>query len=260
MKGHSTLGVVTRKSIELGGSLGRASATRRGLFFVTQEALKIKNIPIEKATVAVQGFGNIGSWFTRIIYEAGAKIVAVSDWRGWIYNPKGLDILTLYEYVYNNPENKDKTVVGFLDAKKEISNAELLELEVDVLAPCAIEGQITKENASRIKAKIIVEGANGPTTPEADEILVNKDILILPDILADAGGVTVSYFEWVQGNDALFWSEEEVNKKLEQIMVKAFNEVVNEAKRRNWKDLRMAAYAITVQRVAKQYELRGVFP
>lgn len=260
MKGHSTLGVVTGKPIELGGSLGRASATGRGLYFVTREALKVKGIPIDKATVAVQGFGNVGSWFARIIAKDGAKIIAVSDWKGGIYNPDGLDVEELYNYVYNNPENKDRSVVGFPGATKEITNAELLELDVDVLAPCAIEGQITKDNADKIKAKIIAEGANGPTTPEADEILSKKGIMVLPDILANAGGVTVSYFEWVQGNDALFWSEEEVNSRLEQIMVKAFNEVLEEAKKRNWNDLRMAAYAIAVQRVAKQYELRGVFP
>ena len=260
MKGHSTLGVVTGKPIELGGSLGRASATGRGLFFVTREALKLKNIPMEKATVAVQGFGNVGSWFARLIHDAGAKVVAVSDWKGGVYNPDGLDVYALYDHVYNNPENKDRSVVGFPGAAKEITNSELLELEVDVLAPCAIEGQITKENAPRIKAKIIAEGANGPTTPDADAILTEKGVMILPDILANAGGVIVSYFEWVQGNDALFWSEEEVNSKLEELIVKAFNKVLDEAKKRNWKDLRMAAYSIAVQSVAKQYELRGIFP
>ncbi len=259
-KGHSELGVVTGKPVELGGSLGRASATGRGVFFVTRQALQKLGLPVEGATVAIQGFGNVGSWFARIVAEHGAKVVAISDWKGGIYNEAGLDVEDLYKYVYENPENTDKTVVGYSKITKKITNQELFALEVDVLAPCAIEGVITKDNAGDIKAKILVEGANGPTTPGADEILQKKEILVFPDVLANAGGVTVSYFEWVQGNDALFWKEEEVNSKLEEIIVRAFDSVYDYADSCCNKDFRTAAYAIALERIVKQYELRGIYP
>jgi len=260
MGGHSALGVVTGKPVELGGSLGRASATGRGVFFVTRQALKRLKIPMEGASIAVQGFGNVGSWFSRIIADHGAKIVAVSDWKGGIYNENGLDVEELYKYVYENPDNHDKSVVGYPDITKEITNEELFALEVDVLAPCAIESVITKYNAHTVKAKIVAEGANGPTTPGADEILLKNNILVLPDILANAGGVTVSYFEWVQGNDALFWTEEEVNAKLEEIIVRAFDSVFDYADECCTNDMRTAAYAIALKQIVKQYELRGIYP
>ena len=258
--GHSALGVVTGKPVELGGSLGRAAATGRGVFFVTRRAMERLNLPLEGATIAVQGFGNVGSWFARIISENGAKVVAVSDWKGGIYNEQGFDVEDLYRYVYENPDNKDRTVMGYPKEHKIISNDELFTLDVDVLAPCAIEGVITKENAPNIKAKILAEGANGPTTPDADEILIKNGVLVLPDILANAGGVTVSYFEWVQGNDALFWSEEEVNNRLEEIMTRAFDNVFENADECCTSDIRLAAYAIALKRLVKQYELRGIYP
>jgi len=258
--GHSALGVVTGKPVELGGSLGRDSATGRGVFFVTRQAVKRLKLPLKGATVAVQGFGNVGSWYARIIAESGSNVIAVSDWHGGIFNEEGFDVEDLYKYVYENPENTDQTVLGYQHSTKDISNEELLELEVDILAPCAIESVITKYNASNIKAKIIAEGANGPTTPDADEILKEKNVLVLPDILANAGGVTVSYFEWVQGNDALFWTEEEVNNKLEEIMVRAFDSVFDYADEHNIKDMRLAAYAIASEKIVKQYELRGIYP
>lgn len=258
-KGHSVLGVVTGKPVEIGGSKGRDAATGRGVFFTTREILKRKGMPLEGTTIAIQGFGNVGSWFARIAHEHGAKVVGIVDLYGGVYNPDGLDIEDLYKYVYENGDNQIKTVKDYPKAEP-LTNEELWKLDVDVLSPCATEGQITKQNAPDIKAKIIVEGANGPTTPEADDILTEKEIIVVPDILANAGGVTVSYFEWVQGNDALFWEEEEVNAKLEHIMVKAFSEVYDKKEEMDLASLRLAAYAIAVKRVAKQIELRGIYP
>ncbi|MHA1200176.1 MAG: Glu/Leu/Phe/Val family dehydrogenase [Candidatus Heimdallarchaeaceae archaeon] len=258
--GHSALGVVTGKPVELGGSLGRVAATGRGVFFVTRQAMQKMGIPLEEATIAVQGFGNVGSWFARIIAEHGAKVVAITDWKGGIYNENGFDVEDLYNYVYENPENTDKSVFGYTKITKEITNEELLAMEVDVLAPCAIENVISKYNAETVRAKIVAEGANGPTTPDADEILMKNDVMVLPDILANAGGVTVSYFEWVQGNDALFWTEEEVNSKLEEIMIRAFDSVFDYTVTCCNKDMRTAAYAVALERLVKQYELRGIYP
>ncbi len=257
--GYSELGVVTGKPVELGGSLGRASATGHGVYIITREALKRMNMSLDKTTIAIQGFGNVGYWYAHFMSTNGAKVVAIADYKGAIYNKEGLDIEKLFSYVYENEENKAKSVVGF-PGSEEINNREFFGLEVDVLAPCALESQITINNAEDIKAKLIAEGANGPTTPEADEILIEKGITILPDVLANAGGVVTSYFEWVQGNDALFWSEEEVHKKLEELMVKAYTKVITKAEENNWKDLRMAAYAIAVMDIAKQMELRGIYP
>ncbi len=258
--GHSALGVVTGKPVELGGSLGRAAATGRGVYFVTRQAMKRLGIEMEGATVAVQGFGNVGSWFARIIAENGAKVVGVSDWKGGIYNENGFDVEDLYKYVYENPDNSDRSVVGYQHSTKDITNDELFALEVDVLAPCAVESVITKYNAHTVKAKIVAEGANGPTTPGADEILKDNNVLVLPDILANAGGVTVSYFEWVQGNDALFWTEEEVNSKLEEIMVRAFDKIFDHADECCINDMRLSAYTVALETIVKQYELRGIYP
>ena len=255
IKGYSIPGVVTGKPVAIGGSLGRNEATGRGVFFITRETLKYKNIPLAGATVAVQGFGNVGSNYARIIAENGAKVVAVSDMWGAIYDANGLDIPELCEYI-----KKNQKVKGF-PGTKSISNSELLELKVDVLSPCASGGQITKENAENIKAKIIIEGANGPITPEADKILFKKAIMVVPDILANAGGVTVSYFEWVQGIAQYFWSEEEVNQKLETIMVKSFNDVLAKYKEYGEKyEMRISAYILALSRVVEATKLRGIFP
>ncbi len=259
-KGYSELGVVTGKPVEVGGSKGRAAATGRGVFFSSREALKKKNIPLEGATIAIQGFGNVGHWFALLAYQHGAKVVGIVDAYGGVYDSNGLDIEDLYTYVYENEENTLKSVKGYSKVEKTLTNEELWKLDVDILGPCAIEGQITKKNANDIKAKIIVEGANGPTTPEADDILTKNGVMVVPDILANAGGVTVSYFEWVQGNDALFWEEEEVNAKLEHIMVKAFDEVYEKMEEMDLANMRLAAYAIAVKRIEQQIKLRGIYP
>jgi len=255
IKGYSIPGVVTGKPVAIGGSLGRKEATGRGVFFISRETMKYKNIPLERATVAVQGFGNVGSNFAAIIAENGAKVIAVSDMWGAIHDPNGLDIPKLCEYIKQN-----RKVEGF-PGTKSISNNELLELKVDVLSPCASGGQISKKNAENIKAKIIVEGANGPITPEADEILFKNGILVVPDILANAGGVTVSYFEWVQGIAQYFWSEKEVNQKLETIIVKAFYDVLTKYEEYGKKyEMRMSAYILALSRVVEATKLRGIFP
>ncbi|HKZ43151.1 MAG TPA: Glu/Leu/Phe/Val dehydrogenase, partial [Candidatus Hodarchaeales archaeon] len=255
LKGYSVPGIVTGKPVELGGSLGRVEATGRGVFFCVREALKHKKLSPQGVVIAVQGFGNVGSNFAKIVAENGAKVVAVSDVYGAIYNPSGLDIPALLKHVETT-----KRISGFLGAK-EITNSALLELDVDILAPCALEKQITSENASKIRAKIIAEGANGPTTPEADEILFKKGVMVIPDILCNAGGVTVSYFEWVQGLQSFFWSEDEVNSRLERVIVKAFHETMekNEFLKGQY-DLRIAAFVLAVERIVQATKMRGIFP
>lgn len=254
LKGYSVPGIVTGKPIQLGGSLGRAEATGRGVFYTTREALKYLGIPLQGATVAVQGFGNVGASFAKIIAEEGAKVVAVSDMWGAIYNPDGLDMPALITYV------REHRKVGGFPGSRELTNDELLRLNVDVLAPCALEGQITVDNADEVQAKVIAEGANGPVTPEADAIFYKKKIFVIPDILCNAGGVTVSYFEWVQGLDRMFWSEEEVNSKLEKILVRAFNQVLAKYEALEEHEMRMAAYVLAVERVVEATQLRGFFP
>lgn len=252
-KGYSVPAVVTGKPIEIGGSLGRREATGRGVMFTTRDALQHLGIPIEGARVVVQGFGNVGGIGAQLLQESGCTIIAVSDSQGGIYNPKGLDAVDVKRH-----KAETRTVVGYPGTDK-ITNEELLELDCEVLVPAALENEITRENADRIKARVISEGANGPTTPEADAILFDKGIFVIPDILANAGGVTVSYFEWVQGLQSFFWTEEEVNKNLEKIMVKAFQDVLTISQQKKV-DMRIAAYILAIDRVATATLLRGIYP
>lgn len=256
IRGHTELSIVTGKSLELGGSLGRLEATGRGVHIVMEEALKQQKQSSKNATIAIQGFGNVGSNFAQIAFQNGAKIIAVTDAHSGCYNPEGLNIPEILDYVTNNP---NRTVEGYPNAEI-ITNKELFTLDVDILAPCATQNQITRENADKIEAKLIVEGANGPTTPLADSILNEKGIVILPDILANAGGVTVSYFEWVQGLQYFFWDENQVNEALKKIMVRAFAEVNQMKEKYNTRDFRTAAMALAVHRVARAIQLRGIFP
>jgi glutamate dehydrogenase/leucine dehydrogenase len=252
-KGYAVPGVVTGKPIEIGGSYGRNEATGRGVYFCILNALKYLNLSPEGIKVAIQGFGNAGSVCAKLLYKEGCKIVAVSDSKGGIYNSKGINIEELIKI-----KEETGTVLNYKDSDK-ITNEELLTLEVDVLVPAALENQINERNADKIRAKIIAEAANGPTTPEADEILEEKNVFIIPDILANAGGVVVSYFEWVQALQAFFWSEREVNLKLRERMEKTFWKVVDlrESKKIG---MRMSAYVIGVGKVAEATRLRGLYP
>lgn len=258
--GYSAPGVVTGKPIDIGGSEGRLTATGRGAMFVVNEALKYKKIKPSDCTVSIQGFGNVGSATAQFLYELGCKIVGVTDISGGLFNKKGIDIPKLLEYVKNNPK---KTIEGFADGDFVIgvkkANDELFNLDVDILAPCALENQITKENAPKIKAKIIAEGANGPTTPEADEILHKNGVMVLPDILTNAGGVTVSYFEWVQDLQSHFWQLENIDKELKRIITKSFCDIIAITEKEKV-DMRLAAYILAVSRVATAVKLRGVYP
>ena len=257
INGHTELGVVTGKPLELGGSLGRVEATGKGVFLTLEEALKQQNKQCcDGVSIAVQGFGNVGSYFAKNAYEHGAKIVGIVDAFGGVYDPEGLSIPKLLEYAANHPK---RSVEGYPNSDV-ISNKELLKLNVDVLAPCAMENQITAANADNVNAKLIIEGANGPTTPKADDILTEKGIFVVPDILANAGGVTVSYFEWVQGLQSFFWNEKQVNEALKDILLRAYSEVNNMRKKHNLRDLRTAAMSLAVKRVAQAIKLRGIFP
>lgn len=283
IKGYSVPGVVTGKPVHVGGSLGRNEATGRGCMFTIREALKHleykiiepekwketcaecsqkinivdgdegAGLRIDNATVAVQGFGNVGSISARLLHEKGAKIVAVSDSRGGIYSKEGLDIHYVLEH-----KSKTGSVIG-IDGTESLDQQQILEVDCDILIPAALENQITESNADNIKSKIVAEAANGPTTPEADKILYEKNIFMIPDILANAGGVTVSYFEWVQGLQQFFWSERDVNVKLRSIMVNAFSDVLAKYKE-NDTDMRTAAYIVAVDRVADAIMHRGIFP
>ncbi|MGE0823173.1 MAG: Glu/Leu/Phe/Val dehydrogenase [Candidatus Binatia bacterium] len=251
--GYSVPAVVTGKPVVVGGSLGRAEATGRGVVVTTMEALKHRNMSIERARVIVQGFGKVGAPAALLAQAHGARVIAVSDVSGGLVNRNGIDVPTLRAYVA-----EQKTVVGYPQAEP-ISNAELLELECDVLMPCAMENQITAANAGRVRAKIIAEGANGPLTPEADDILLRNGIFIIPDVLCNAGGVTVSYFEWVQDLQSFFWREEEINERLRQIMVRSFTVLYNFSREKNI-DMRTAAQVFAIQRVAEAMQLRGIYP
>jgi glutamate dehydrogenase/leucine dehydrogenase len=251
--GFTVPSVITGKPIAVGGSLGRNEATARGCVFTIREACKKIGIELAGATVAVQGYGNAGSIAAYLIHDLGAKVVAVSDSKGGVLNWDGMDPRAVIEHKKNTG-----SVIGYPGAQ-QITNEELLELEADILIPAALENVITSENAPRIKAKISGEAANGPNTPEADEILHNNGVLVLPDILANAGGVTVSYFEWVQGLNRLFWSEDEVNRRLETIMVKSFEDVYSIAQKRNI-NMRQAAYVLAIGRVVEAMQLRGFYP
>jgi glutamate dehydrogenase (NAD(P)+) len=252
--GYTVPGVVTGKPVSLGGSEGRTEATARGTVYCIVEAARHLGIELDKATVAVQGFGNAGSIAARLISEEGSSVVAVSDSTGGIHDPTGLDIPKVIAW-----KQEHGTVQGFPGAT-DSSNAEVLEVECDILIPAALENQITAANAGRIKARLVAEAANGPTTPEADEILFKSGkTFMIPDILCNAGGVTVSYFEWVQDLNRDHWSEQVVNEKLKEIMVKAFREVLAVA-RREQIDMRSAAYLLAVKRVADAMEMRGLYP
>lgn len=252
IRGYNEFGVITGKPVIVGGSLGRLEATSRGCVFVIREAARATGLKLNGATVAVQGFGNVGSIAARLLQqEDGCRVVAVSDSSGGIYNPGGLDIAAVEAH-----KAETGSVLGFPGAR-EISNEELLALECDILVPAALENQITGRNAGKIKARIIAEGANGPTTPEADRILAQKKILVLPDVLANAGGVTVSYFEWVQNQYGYYWSEEEVNNRLERKMVEAFNTVYDLYRKRKDIDMRGAAYLVAIERISEAMYLRG---
>ncbi|CUU08838.1 glutamate dehydrogenase (NAD(P)+) [Candidatus Thermokryptus mobilis] len=246
--------VVTGKPLILGGSPGRREATGRGVMIVTLAAMEKLKLKPKKSTAVVQGFGNVGSVSAKLLAERGLKIIAISDITGGYYNKKGIDIEKAIQYVQKNPE---RTLEGF-DGGEKITNKELLELECDVLIPAAREDQITKNNAPNIKAKLIVEGANGPTTASADPILEEKGILVVPDIVANAGGVTASYFEWVQDRMGYYWTAEMVNERLERIMISAFENVYDTAKKYGV-SLRLGAYILAVDKVAKTLKIRGIY-
>jgi glutamate dehydrogenase/leucine dehydrogenase len=252
-KGITSLGVVTGKPLAIGGSLGRNEATARGCQFTIREACEEKKIPLRGSKVVVQGFGNAGNIAAKLLHSDGARIMAVSDSQAGIFNGDGLDPLKVLAH-----KEKTGSVKGYPGADT-ISNEKLLELQCDILVPAALENQIHAGNADRIKAKIVAEAANGPTTPAADEVLHKNGIFVIPDILANAGGVTVSYFEWVQGLYSFFWEEEEVNQKLEKIMKRAFHEVHRTAEKHDV-HMRTAAYILAVGRVAEATRLRGIFP
>jgi glutamate dehydrogenase (NAD(P)+) len=251
--GSTQLGVVTGKPLQIGGSQGRNEATARGVQFVTREACREKGIPLKGAKVVVQGFGNAGSIAARLLSEDGASIIAVSDSSGGIVNPRGLDIHAVLAW-----KAQSGALKGFSGAEP-ITNERLLELECDVLIPAALENQITLENAARIRAKIVAEAANGPTTPGADEVLFRNGVFLIPDILANAGGVTVSYFEWVQSLQSFFWEEVQVNQHLEKVMTRAFAEVLA-ISRKYRVHMRTAAYILAVGRVAEATRIRGIYP
>ncbi len=253
LKGYSVPGVVTGKPLFIGGSLGRDAATGRGVMYVIEEAAKHLGIQLQDAEVVVQGFGNVGSNAAILIEEKGCKTIGICDVYGAVYNKEGIDIKKAVDFVRSTGK-----IVG-LPETEPINPTEFLTLECDILVPAALEGQITKDNADRIKAKIVAEGANGPTTPEADEILFDKGIFVIPDILANAGGVTVSYFEWVQDLMAHYWTEEEVNNKLEKIMKDAFKQVYDSATAQK-SSMRDAAYMLAVARVAEATRIRGIYP
>lgn len=257
LKGHCIHGVVTGKPLELGGALGRNEATGRGVMFTTLNILKKLGIPSEGTTVAVQGAGNVGSVSAKLLHEAGLKVVAISDVSGGIYNPDGLDIPTILSYLAADRRNLLKDFNE--DGTTHISNKELLELPVTVLVPAALENQINAGNAGKIQAKLIVEAANGPTTSEADEILAKRGIEVVPDILANAGGVVVSYFEWVQNIQSVSWTEDEVNKKLKDIMDAAFESVWDLTQEKHT-TLRMGAYLIALKRVVDAKSARAIWP
>lgn len=252
LKGEYSPGFITGKALSMGGSAGRTAATGRGVSVACQEALKLKKIDPKDATCAVQGFGNVGSWSAKLIHDLGVKIVAISDVFGAIYNEDGIDPYALDEYVKKNGK-----VSGFPGTKALKEKNDLLELAVTVLVPAAMEGQITGANADKIQAPIIVEGANGPTTPDADEILDKKKIFVVPDILANGGGVTVSYFEWVQNLYRFFWTEEEVIERQNRMMREAFAEVYAMSKKYKV-DMRVAAYIVAINALAEPMKLRGI--
>jgi glutamate dehydrogenase (NAD(P)+) len=252
-QGRTVPGVVTGKPLLIGGSAGRRDATGRGLVYALGRAARDLGLELRGTRLVVQGFGNVGSVVARLLWREGALITGVGDARGGIANSRGLDIRELTNHV-----KEAGTVVGFPGAEP-ISNAELFELPCDILVPAALGGQITVENADRIKARVIAEGANGPTTSEADQILDERGVTVIPDILANAGGVVVSYFEWVQGLQYYFWRESEINTRLQELILRAYNQVTAVAKRES-ANLRTAALMLGVRRVAEAFQIRGMYP
>jgi glutamate dehydrogenase (NAD(P)+) len=252
-KGHSVLGVVTGKPLSIGGSLGREEATARGGLYCIRDAAAKRERSVAGMRVAVQGFGNVGSYLALFLHQEGAIVTGISDSTTALHNDKGIDVPAAFEH-----KREFRTLAGLRDAEA-ITNDELLLLDVDVLAPCALEQVIRADNADRVKASIVCEGANGPVTPAADAILEDKGVLILPDVLANAGGVVVSYFEWVQGLQEYFWKESEVNAKLNDIVSRSFEETWETAERRDV-PMRVAAYGVAVQRVAEATITRGIYP
>jgi glutamate dehydrogenase (NAD(P)+) len=250
--GHTTTSVVTGKPLELGGSLGRHEATGRGVMIVSRESAKHVGFDIRGASVAVQGFGNVGSISAQLLASIGARVVAITDWKGGVYNARGLDVPALLEYVKTG-----KTVHGF-PGGEPLTNDQLFALDVDLLIPAALENQITLANAPSIRARVLVEGANGPTEPEAHRYLHEHGVFVVPDILANSGGVTASYFEWVQDRYGYFWTEKEVNERLEAKMCEAFGSVVKTATEHKV-DMRTAAYIVAIGRVATATKLRGMY-
>ncbi len=251
-KGYSTLGVVTGKPLSIGGSAGRNEATAEGCYVAIEEAAKRLSLPLKGATAAVQGFGNAGSFAAKFLDEAGARVVAVSDSKGGIYDKRGLSVAGLFE------TKEKKGSVTAVKAER-ISNEDLLELPVDILVPAALEGVITRRNAPRVKARIVAEAANGPTTPEADDILHKKGIVVIPDILANAGGVTVSYFEWVQDLYSFFWEPDMVRTQLQRTIRRSYADVEAMARKHDT-DLRTGALVLAVNRVEEATRIRGIFP
>jgi glutamate dehydrogenase (NAD(P)+) len=251
--GHSVPAAVTGKPVDVGGSEGRVDAPGRGATYLTLEGLKYLHVDEETPTVAVQGYGQVGRSTARLLAEAGLRVVAVSDSKGGVYNPNGLDLAALDEH-----RQVRGGVSGFKKADS-ITNAELLELPVTVLVPAAVQDQINQENAGRIRARLITEGANAAVSPEADPILHDRNIFLIPDIIANAGGVIVSYFEWVQDLQAFFWEEEEINTKLHHVITRAFYEILHTSVNKRI-DMRLAAYALAVQRVANATTVRGIYP
>ena len=253
IKGHTVTGVVTGKPVHLGGSLGRVRATGRGVFITGMQVAERIKLPIEGSKVAVQGFGNVGNEAAYLFNQAGAKIVAVQDHTGTIFNAEGFNVKALQKHVA-----EQGGVKGFAEATV-ISDEEFWDVDMDILIPAALEGQITVERAQKLKAKIVLEGANGPTYPKADDVFVSRNITVVPDVICNAGGVTVSYFEWVQDMASYFWSEDEINERLDKLMIQAMSDVWNTAAQKQC-SLRTAAYILACERILKARKERGIFP
>ena len=251
--GYSVPGVVTGKPVSIGGSQGRSGATSRGVVTVTMQALKQRDMQSEGKSVAIQGFGKVGGFAAQLFHDAGFNVIGITDYQGGVFNARGLNPTALMRY-----KDEAQTIAGY-PGGDAITNEELLALDCDILVPAAIEDQITEQNAGNVRAKIVVEGANGPTTPEADTILTERGILVVPDVLANAGGVTVSYFEWVQDIQAYFWTEDEVNMRMREVMERAYGEVRALSEEKGVR-LRLAALAIGIGRVADAHRARGLFP
>jgi glutamate dehydrogenase (NAD(P)+) len=250
--GHTETAIVTGKPVELGGSRGRREATGRGVMICTREAARHLGLEMKGASVAVQGFGNVGSVSAELIAALGARIVAVTDWKGGVHNAAGLDVAKLGDWTRTH-----QTVDGFPDAEP-LTNEDLFKLDVDILIPAALENQITVENAGDVRARVVVEGANGPTTPDAHRMLHERGIFVVPGILANSGGVTGSYFEWVQNRHGYYWTEEEVNRQLEAKMVESFEAVLRTSVKYKV-DMRIAAYIVAIDRVATVTRMRGMY-